>query len=525
MFSPQTIATKIKARPHFWLLVLILLLAAALRCFDLSGLPMGMHGDEGIVGYEARRILHEGSIGPYSTASYGQPTGPIYFSALGVALNGNEILSVRGVSAIFGVLTILAFFLVARASLGNSTALLSAFVLASLCWHIHYSRIAFPLIAWPLMCLLIVGALHQAKLRGQARWWFGAGFLNGMGVYAYKAHPLFGLIVLGFAVWTLLRDDAATSRRLAWLALYGAGALLAANFLIRYALDPAHNYGNQFAVTSIFNQVEWKSLDSLPQQIGFLAARYFNWWDWAVLHPTVDYIDGAGVMPMISPVAAGLALLGFVAYKRREPLVQWSRWIVLLMPVAAVVTNEGLARRPFALAPFLCILAVIGAVELVRWARHFSGQRAFVARLMPGVVGTLLAAHAAMSWHAYFITFARAPTQSWIFCDELTTALAYMRSLPADRPIYFYSSRWSVTYDTRKFLAPDLNARDGSFEFSPEHQLLWPPPTENGAVWVLLDTYRARAPELQLQFPNAKMLVSAPSRADVGSPAFLALEN
>lgn len=525
MPSAQTFAAKLKKCPHCWLLAFILLLAVALRCFDLSSLPMGLHGDEGIVGYEARRILQEGSIGPYSAASFGQPAGPIYFSALGVALGGDEILSLRALSAIFGVLTVLALFFVTRASLGASTALLCAFVLATLTWHIHYSRIAFPLIAWPLMCVLIVGALHQAQIRGQARWWIGAGFLNGLGVYAYKAHPLFGLIALGIAVWILLRDDAATSRRLGWLGLYVVAAILAANFLMRYALDPANNYGGQFALTSIFNSDDWKALDSAPQKLGFLTARYFGWWSWMIWRPVVDYTDGAGIMPMISPVLAGLAAIGFSAYKRREPLIQWSRWIVVLVPVAAVVTNDGLARRTLAMAPFLCVLAVVGVVELVRWSRRVGAKRALVTRLTPGFVGMLLALHAALSWHAYFITFARAPVQAWIFCDDLTTSLAYMRALPHERPIYFYSSRWSVTYDTRKFLAPDLNARDASLEFSENKQLVWPPPTQNGAVWIFLDSYQARAPELHALFPDAKLLVGAPSRAQPGEPSFVVLEN
>ncbi len=527
--SYMPFAAKLQKRPHFWLLALILLLAATLRCFDLSGLPMGLHGDEAITGYEARRILREGSIGPYSPATYGQPAGPMYFAALGVALGGDEILSIRALSAIFGVLTVLALFWGARAELNASTALIATFLLATLCWHVHYSRIAFPLIAWPLMCVLIIGATQQAQIRGQARWWFGAGFLNGLGVYTYKAHLLFGAIALGFAVWSTLRSDAATSRRpiYRWgcLGLYLVAAIVAANFLLRFALDPAHNYGGQFAQTSIFNADDWKTLDSAPRKLWFLIARYGSWWSWMIWRPVADYTDGAGIMPMISPVVAALSVVGFLAAKRRETLVQWSRWIVVLMPVAAVVTNDGLARRTLSLAPFLCVLAAIGAVEIVRWSRQFSGKRSFIARTMPGFVGTLLALHAALSWHAYFVTFARAPVQAWVFCDDLTNALAYMRSLPRERPIYFYSSRWSITYDTRKFLAPDLNARDASLEFSPDHQLLWPPPTEQGAVWIFLDSYQARAPELQAQFPNAKFLVGAPSRAQPGEPSFVVLEN
>ena len=529
MFSPKHIAVKIKARPHCWILALILLLAAALRCFDLSGLPMGLHGDEGIVGYEARRILREGSIGPYSPASFGQPAGPIYFSALGVALGGDEIISIRALSAIFGLLTIAALFFVVRASLGNSTALLCAFLLATLTWHVHYSRIAFPLIAWPLMCVFIIGALHQARIRGQARWWFAAGFINGLGVYAYKAHPLFGLIALAIAAWVLLRDDisttAATARRWCWLGLYVLAAILAANFLMLYALDPSHNYGGQFALTSIFNADDWKALDSAPGKIWFLIGRYGNWWSWMIWRPVADVTDGAGVMPMISPVLAGLSLVGFLAFGRREPLISWSRWIVVLVPVAAVITNDGLARRTLSMAPFLCVLAAVGAVELVRWSRRLAGERVFIARAMPGLVGISLALHAALSYHAYFITFARAPVQAWVFCDDLTNSLAYMRSLPRDKPIYFYSSRWSITYDTRKFLAPDINARDGSLEFAEDHQLLWPPPAEKGVVCIFLDSYQARASELRALFPNAKFLEGAPSRAQPGEPSFVVLEN
>ena len=517
--------SRIKARPHLCLLALLILLAMALRCFDLSGLPMGLHGDEGIVGYEARRIVREGSIGPYSPASFGQPAGPIYFSALGVALNGDEILSIRAWSALFGVFTVLALWGVMRASLGANAALLSAFLLATLCWHLHYSRIAFPLVAWPLMCVLIVGATRQAMVAKRARWWLLAGFANGLAVYAYKAHPLFGLIALSIAAWVMLRADAPIARRLSWLGLYSVSALLAANFLIRYALDPANGYGGQFALTSIFNQPAWQQLQTWPQQMGFLAARYFGWWDGMTLHPMIDYTDGAGVMPLISPVFMALSLWGLVAWKRREPLVQWSRWIVVLMPLAAVVTNDGLARRTFALAPFLCVLSAVGAVELVRWSRRFAAKRALAPRLMTAVVGVLVATHAALSCYAYFVTFARSPAQAWIFCDELTTALAYMRSLPHDRPIYFYSSRWSISYDTRKFLAPDLNARDASAEFADDHKLLWPPPTEDRAVWVLLDSYKARAPELQQFFPNAQLRAGAPSLAANGEPAFLVLEN
>src|SRR5579884_1308375 len=180
----------------------ILLIAAALRFWHLTSLPAGLHGDEAWTGIEGRRILREGWIGPCSPSALGQPSGPLYVTAVAVWLFGNTIFAVRLVPALMGLLTIAALYVVIRRNLGTWAALAGAALLALMDWHIHFSRIGFPLAAWPLTVVLAAGALMEALRTQDWRWWAAAGALTGLGIYAYNADPVFVAIVGLFALYT-----------------------------------------------------------------------------------------------------------------------------------------------------------------------------------------------------------------------------------------------------------------------------------------------------------------------------------
>src|SRR5690606_7818515 len=86
-----------------WFIGIVAVLA---RFTLLDSLPDGLHGDEGSTGLDARRIIDEGSIGPYTPSALGQPAGPMYVAAVFVKLLGSEIVSVRAPMATMGVATV-----------------------------------------------------------------------------------------------------------------------------------------------------------------------------------------------------------------------------------------------------------------------------------------------------------------------------------------------------------------------------------------------------------------------------------
>ncbi len=139
-----------------FLIVLIIILAFALRFYNLGQNPPSLTWDEAAWGYNAYSIGIDGKdefgrFLPYDyLESFGDFKPPIYayLTVLPIFLFGLNEFAVRVPSAFFGVLTVfMTFFLVKRiffkSKNNNLYALFSALFLAISPWHIMLSRAAF----------------------------------------------------------------------------------------------------------------------------------------------------------------------------------------------------------------------------------------------------------------------------------------------------------------------------------------------------------------------------------------------
>jgi 4-amino-4-deoxy-L-arabinose transferase-like glycosyltransferase len=138
------------------LLILIVLVAAFLRFYQLGSNPPSLTWDEAAWGYNAYSLGIDGKdeFGRFLPHDYLESFGDFkppmyaYLDVLPVKLLGLNEFSTRVPSALFGTLTVLlTFFLVLRI-FNNSPnkkyyALISAFILAISPWHILLSRAAF----------------------------------------------------------------------------------------------------------------------------------------------------------------------------------------------------------------------------------------------------------------------------------------------------------------------------------------------------------------------------------------------
>lgn len=130
------------------LLFLAFLIAFLLRTYNLSTIPVGLHGDEASIGYNAYSLLktlkdQNGHFLPISIDQFGdfRPAGYHYLDIPFVALFGLNELAVRLPSAIFGAFSIIAlYFLVLELLENRMIAILAAFLLALLPWDINISR-------------------------------------------------------------------------------------------------------------------------------------------------------------------------------------------------------------------------------------------------------------------------------------------------------------------------------------------------------------------------------------------------
>ncbi|MDP6107459.1 MAG: zinc ribbon domain-containing protein, partial [Candidatus Brocadiia bacterium] len=183
------------ARHRMELLAIALLTAVAafLRIYRLTDIPLGLHGDEAQTGMDALRVLDEGWIGPYVGSALGQPSGPLYFTALVFKLSNASLFTLRLSMALLGVATVPAAYLLLRLGFGRWVALFATVALVFSYWHLHYSRIAFMLISMPLFTTLAAGAVLWAIRSDRTLPWVAAGLLLGAGVYTYNGYIVFPL--------------------------------------------------------------------------------------------------------------------------------------------------------------------------------------------------------------------------------------------------------------------------------------------------------------------------------------------
>jgi 4-amino-4-deoxy-L-arabinose transferase-like glycosyltransferase len=493
-------------------------IALALRTYDLTTIPYGLHGDEATTGLEGQRILREGQIGPYSPDAMGQPTGPIYFTALAVKLLGNSFLAVRIVPALAGTLTVLALYFVARRAFGVATALIAATLLATMTWHVHFARIGFPLETWPLCVMLTAGALMEALRRQSRAWWAAGGALAGLGIYSYNAHPFFLAIVGLFVGLTALEGLARNGRR--GLGPYVVGPLLMAATLlvtawpmIDYARNPENGYFGHSRAVSIFRQPEWAAQETTLDKARFLGGRYRDFWHRACCSPDVDGVDGSGVLPIAPGALLLLAVVGgIVGLVRREPLVVFGSLVILLIPWASALTLQGLARRTFAAAPFLALFAALPLAWLVEqgiagWRRSRGAGRLSPAMLVAAPLAIVLAL-GPLTVGNYFRAFPQSAEKDWVFAVELVDAINFLKTLPDDTYVYFLSERWNFDHETRRYLAPQYAGEDRSAEFG-ERVDQEVNRTDQPFVFIFFGRYTELAGEVAARYPQGTLVMGS----------------
>lgn len=160
-------------------IVAVLILAAALRFYQLGTNPPGLYWEEAAIGYDAYSILKTGKDfhgNPWPVVafeSFGDFKPSLYFYATvpTVAIFGLTPLAVRFPSAVFGTLTVLLVYWLVK---DKRVGLVASLLLAVSPWHLQLSRVGFE--ANLGLFLLVLG------------WWWSPALVLSM--YTYHANRL-----------------------------------------------------------------------------------------------------------------------------------------------------------------------------------------------------------------------------------------------------------------------------------------------------------------------------------------------
>ncbi|MDX2171465.1 MAG: glycosyltransferase family 39 protein [Deltaproteobacteria bacterium] len=413
---------------------LVVLLALGLRVYQLADVPAGLYCDEAGNGYNAYAlgqagIDENGRPWPLYVWSFGTAyKNPVYIyaSILPVKLLGLSEFSARLPAALFGTATVLGLLLLGRAAFGAWVGLWAGLGLALVPWHLHFSRIAFELIAFP--CLFVFACLLLVRFTQGRRTLPAALGLCALCIYAYAPAAFFvPAFLLGFGL--LFLPELWRHWRQFLLALLVTAAVLTPAGLF---FGRQSSSGTQYFRRTTFLEASqaWQ-----PQARRFVE-NYQQFFSPRFLFEEGDPIFRHSVRGFgelyLAFVPALLLGIGS-ALLRRDRVSKLFLWWLLLYPVAPSLMNEiPSATRGIIGVPVFCLLSGLGfaaALRALRWLmprpRWGRALQAAAAVAALGALGWQVRAYL----HAYFVEY---PTYAALtpggFQFGYRDALQYMES-------------------------------------------------------------------------------------------------
>ncbi len=201
------------------ILIAILALAFVLRFWDITKVPVSLFGDEVDLGYQAYSFLktgkdYSGNSLPLHFHSLAEWRTPLYlYSAVPtVAIFGISPYGVRLPAVIFGVLGVLALYLLVKELFkSENLALISAFVLTLSPWHIQYSRAGFEVTQ--LLFFLLIGLYFFFKGLKNGKWMWVSAVCLCLTPWVYSTAKLFTPLLILFLIIVWRKEIFKISRK------------------------------------------------------------------------------------------------------------------------------------------------------------------------------------------------------------------------------------------------------------------------------------------------------------------------
>jgi 4-amino-4-deoxy-L-arabinose transferase-like glycosyltransferase len=353
---------------HWFLLIVILFVAGFLRLYQITKLPPGFYPDEAMYannGAEAWDTSQFKVFYPENNGREGLWPNIIGFF---IVKFGHEPWAPRGTAAIFGILTVLGVYFLAKELFNKKIALLSTFLIATSFWHINFSRIGFRAILTPFFLVWAIYFLlkflneienkNKAQLTGLC---LLGGIFYGLGFHTYITYritPLLILIIL--LIYWFKNKEKFLRQKL----LFSASGFLLITFIVAapigfYFLKNPQDFLGRTSQISIFSSPT--PLKDLGMNILKTAGMFNFSGDGNWRH------NYAGQPELFWPVGI-LFLIGIIlslvkiSKSSNKILLSW----LIIAAVPVVVSNEGLphALRALMMTPAIFILAGAAGIWL-----------------------------------------------------------------------------------------------------------------------------------------------------------------
>ncbi len=194
---------RILSRPSpLAIMIVLLLIATALRIIGWLDAPPGLRYDEMTVVVEAEDI-RLGARPIYMDGSAEEPLYHYLFAIVDDTI-GPSLFAQRWLSAMLGLIAVAAIYALGRSMFNVRVGLLGAAFSVASFWALMYSRMGLRIIALPAFVLLAMLFLWRGLNRIRRRDFILAGVIFGLSAYTYSATRMLPFIFVAFFMYLLI---------------------------------------------------------------------------------------------------------------------------------------------------------------------------------------------------------------------------------------------------------------------------------------------------------------------------------
>lgn len=366
--------------------ITIVMLAFAIRFYQLGSIPSGITWDEAAIGYNGYSVLTTRrdewvTFLPISFRSFGDYKAPlaIYLNGPFTYLFGMNSFAVRLPFAISGVAAVVGIMLLTKElwlkhPQANLAVLISGGLLAMSPWHIQFTRagfesgLALTIIIWATYFFL----RYMRDKDGLKRPVFlvSSGLLFALSLYAYHSTKLFSPIWLLYLVFTFRRELLKNLKALLLTAVMGLAAITPLVY------DAIKGSGLKRADVTVFS-----NSNSTGEALQTVVGNFFYHLrpQFLVMGEIDSFRHGMGSWGVLFITTAAFMLIAVAYYlsklirknKQRDGVVHMARhylvWLILGILPAAIGQLVPHNNRALMALPGMLGLAIIGFLMVKQW--------------------------------------------------------------------------------------------------------------------------------------------------------------
>jgi 4-amino-4-deoxy-L-arabinose transferase-like glycosyltransferase len=408
---------------EFLLVSAVMLIAFALRFYDLTGLPGAIWYDEAQNGNEAIDIMNGRLPGVFIGRLTEMPAMFFYIAAFFMKLFGTNLFSMRIISALLGSLSVLGFYFLCRRIFKDvPLALAGAFILCVTRWHITFSRVAF--LGMQTLFLEVI-TMYFYILMLEKKDGFSAaaaGAAMGLNLYTFSSADFVPVIILAHLVLKSMFEGGKFIEK-----TMNAAGIMFGMFVITslplavYAENNLPAFLTRMHDLSIMNDIKsTRSLEPLIQSIKSHLLMFNYEGDYNGRHNLYK-------KPMLDMVTGVLFVVGLITAFTRKEYALFAAWFAVSLGAGllTISVEAPQAYRIIGIIPCVCIMVVIAIKEIRAMLYALNRKKRWFVLLL----AALLAAAAVINIKQYYFEY---PKEAATYMDFSPVANAMAKVMLED---------------------------------------------------------------------------------------------